>query len=280
MNMLTRIFLLFFCFFSFSVFSQIKKYKLPNKLNEISGLELWQDSILIAVNDSGNDPLVYFMNLSGDIFHTVIVENANNVDWEDLTLDEKNMLYIADVGNNANTRKNLCIYYFPLNGILDVKSIEAKTILFDYEDQYAFLLTDSTKIFDCESIAYANGHIYLFTKDLAVPFRGLTSCYQLNINEKKQRAKKVFTVQTPKRRRIILDAVTSADIYLDTCYLMTYSDIFAFDIRSETPQLFKVKSFGLLSQKEALCIDKQHIYVANEQSASYRKQKLLIFKRK
>lgn len=279
MNMLTKVLLLVFGF-SISVYSQSKKHKLSDKLNEISGLELWQDSILIAINDSGNSPTVYFMNLSGDIFHSVKVENAKNVDWEDLTLDDNNNLYIADVGNNTNTRKNLCIYHFSLNDILDVKSIQANLIFFEYEDQGAFPPADSVKFFDCEAIAYTNEHLYLFTKDLAEPFKGLTSCYQLNIAETKQLAKKVYTLQMPKDRKMMLDAVTSADIYLDTCYLLTYSDILAFDMKAKTPQLFKVKSFGLLSQKEALCVNMQYLCVANEQSPSYRKQKLLIFKRK
>jgi len=277
--MLIKVFLLIFGF-SISVYSQSKKHKLSDKLNEISGLELWQDSILIAINDSGNSPTVYFMNLSGNIFHTVKVDNAKNVDWEDLTIDDKNNLYIADVGNNSNARKNLCVYHFSLNEILDVNTVFAEKISFQYEDQTAFPPEDSVRFFDCEAMTFFEGSLFLFTKDLSLPFKGLTSCYQLEISENMHLAKKKFTLQTPKNRKMMLDAVTSADIHSDTCYLLTYSDILAFDMKSKKPQLFKVKSFGLLSQKEALCVDKQYLYVANERSASYRKQKLLIFKRK
>ena len=33
-----------------------------------------------------------------------------NVDWEDLTQDDKGYIYIADTGNNNNKRRELDIY--------------------------------------------------------------------------------------------------------------------------------------------------------------------------
>lgn len=279
MNMLIRA-LVIFCCLPFLFVAQSNKHRLPEKLREISGLALWQDSILVAINDSGNSPTVYFMNLSGELFHVVNIENAKNIDWEDLTLDDQNNLYVADVGNNSKSRKNLSIYYFSLNNVLNVKTVWAKIISFQYEDTAAYPQANTTSSFDCEALAYFNGNLYLFTKDLDKPFNGLSSCYQLEINEKNQVAKKQFTLQTPKQRKMILDAVTSADIYLDTCYLLTYSDVFALDMNAKTPSLIKVKSFGLLSQKEALCVDKQYFYVANERSTAYRKQKLFKIRRK
>jgi hypothetical protein len=278
MNMLIKLLSLLFIF-PLLLGAQVKKYKISNELHEISGIEIWNDTILIAINDSGNEAILFFMNLKGKIIHKLKIDNAKNHDWEDLTLDSNNNIYIADVGNNANKRQNLMIYYFSLDSCLFKTSITAKKISFRYEDQDAFPPEKDKKYFDCEAIAYHNGFLYLFTKDLASPFKGISSCYQLTISTENQIAKKWFTIELPKHRKQFLDAITSATIFNQTCYLLSYSDIYTFKFGITSPEIKKIKSFGLLSQKEAICVDENAIFVANERSAFYRKQKLYKFKR-
>ena len=100
--------IIFFLFISIcSVFSQSStiKIKLPKSLNETSGLEYYK-SFLVTNNDSGDDAILYYFDLHGQIAFERKFNNLKNYDWEDLCAD-KNFLYIADIGNNFDTRKNL-----------------------------------------------------------------------------------------------------------------------------------------------------------------------------
>ena len=40
------------------------------------------------------------------------IEAASNIDWEDITTDG-DMLYVADMGNNGNARRDLGVYVIP-----------------------------------------------------------------------------------------------------------------------------------------------------------------------
>ena len=132
---------LFIVFFSISFlsFSQKKLVaELPHKLKEISGLAFLNDSVLIAHNDSGNEAEIYFLDLLGNKIHTVVIENAQNNDWEDITVDQKGHIYIADIGNNNNMRKDLCVYKINSKNILEKETVKAEKIAFNYPEQIAY----------------------------------------------------------------------------------------------------------------------------------------------
>lgn len=65
--------------------------------------------------------------------------NAPNTDWEDLTMDDKGNLYIADVGNNLNERKDLCVLKLNANSAFQSDSINVEKIYFSYAGQRFFL---------------------------------------------------------------------------------------------------------------------------------------------
>ena len=101
-------FVFLFSFFTFFVYSQ-KSILLSDELKEISGIQFINDSLLVAHNDGGNGPMLYFLNPNtGSILKRVVVKDVKNTDWEDITLDGK-YLYIGNFGNNENKRKNLSI---------------------------------------------------------------------------------------------------------------------------------------------------------------------------
>ena len=58
----------------------LEYYPIDDKLQEISGLELLNDSTLIAFNDGGNKSEIYLLNLKGEILRTVDVEDTKNRD--------------------------------------------------------------------------------------------------------------------------------------------------------------------------------------------------------
>ena len=56
--------------------------------------------MFFAINDSGDEPIVYLMTSNGVVFHKIFVSGAKNVDWEDLSSDG-DFLYIGDIGNKS-----------------------------------------------------------------------------------------------------------------------------------------------------------------------------------
>ncbi len=64
----------FFCMTNF--YSQ--SLRLNSALKEISGLEVVNDTIFVAINDSGNEPIVFYLNKKGKITHQLFLKNAKN----------------------------------------------------------------------------------------------------------------------------------------------------------------------------------------------------------
>ena len=99
-----------------------------------------------------------------DALHNKMLETRHlpipNRDWEDLTADEKGNLYVGDVGNNYNRRKDLRIYrYNPTTQALD-------SILLRYPDQKEFAPADKKDWnFNCEAIVFFHDSLHLFSKN-------------------------------------------------------------------------------------------------------------------
>lgn len=139
---------------------------LQDSLIETSGL-LLIDNKLITHNDSGGEKALYEIDtVSGGISRKVIIENAPNVDWEDVCHDDT-YIYIADFGNNSGNRTNLRVYRVLISDYLNTSndSISADTIFFDYADQTDFTATSFSTNYDAEAIISWNDSLYIFTKN-------------------------------------------------------------------------------------------------------------------
>ena len=69
-------FVFLFSFFTFFVYSQ-KSILLSDELKEISGIQFINDSLLVAHNDGGNGPMLYFLNPNtGSILKRVVVKDV------------------------------------------------------------------------------------------------------------------------------------------------------------------------------------------------------------
>lgn len=259
--------LIFFLFiFSSSAFTQKKLVTaLPNYLNEISGLVFLNDSVLVAHNDGGHEPKLYFLNLTGKVFHSIKVENALNVDWEDITIDPNGYLYIADIGNNNNLRKDLAIYKLNTRGILESKSILAEKISFTYPDQKSFPPAEKDLHFDAEGIAYFKDSLYIFTKCRAVPFDGKAYCYSLPTKVGNYVATKGIEYFIGKKGWW-KDSVTATEIKNGKCYLLTYDRILIYTFTSRKLEFLKEIKLGVFSQREAIAVNsKGQIFIADEE---------------
>jgi len=149
-----------------SISPEIIVSSLPNAVNETSGLIYWNEG-LWTQNDSGNEPEIYKLDtITGQVSQTIAIEDAQNIDWEDLAQDEE-FIYIGAFGNNLGNRTDLKIYrieksLIPLsgNGI-----VPATAINFSYGDQTTFKKANRNNDYDCESLIAFGDSLYLFTKN-------------------------------------------------------------------------------------------------------------------
>ncbi|MDX1349780.1 MAG: T9SS type A sorting domain-containing protein [Putridiphycobacter sp.] len=139
---------------------------LSSSLSETSGL-ITLNGKLITHNDSGGEAALYEIDtITGNFTRKVIVENANNVDWEDLARDNQ-YIFIGDFGNNNGNRTNLKIYrvlisdYF--NAVND--TVQAEEINYSYADQTDFTYSQYSTNFDAEAMEVYHDTIYIFTKN-------------------------------------------------------------------------------------------------------------------
>ena len=137
----------------------------PALLTECSGLvhSLRYNGVFWAHGDGGSGASIVPVTASGKLARgwtgAVRVEGCKNNDWEDIALDEKGNLIIADVGNNSGRRKQLMLHFVnePKPGAVSVRP--TRTLRVHYEDQKG----DSPD-YDCEAVFSAGGRIYFLTK--------------------------------------------------------------------------------------------------------------------
>ena len=88
MKIKTTILLLLFS--TFLIAQGKKKFKLPDTLNEASGIIYNSPDSIWWINDSGNTPTLFLSDLNRNILEKIDIPNAKNKDWEDLTSDNLN----------------------------------------------------------------------------------------------------------------------------------------------------------------------------------------------
>ena len=145
------------------------------ELSEISGIvkSSYGDFYWVH-NDSGDSARIYaidadsrpvkppFLRISADKWPGHQIDNAWHTDWEDIAL-ANGVLYLADVGNNGNARRDLGIYVVNEADPRTVTTMRAlKFIPIRYPDQRRFPAEQWH--FDCEAVFVAEGKLYFLTK--------------------------------------------------------------------------------------------------------------------
>ena len=179
------------CFITLNkLFSQevITDIALSKKLDETSGLEIVNNT-LITINDSGNKPVLFYLDKKGNILNERKLDCCKNNDWESLAAD-KNHIYIADFGNNYDTRKNLSIIKIPIQ-----KSSNeiAEIINFSYPEQKKFVTTFRSSQYDAEALISTDNSLIIFTKN---KLKKITEIYSLPKIPGKYEAKKIGSLNT------------------------------------------------------------------------------------
>lgn len=238
-------------------------YHLSAGLDEISGMDFLNDTTLIAHNDGGNEPLLFLLDLTGQIQGVVRVNNATNEDWEDITVDDQ-FIYIGDIGNNLNERKKLTIYKVKIEDVLALKVVEPEKITFNYAEQLAFPPDKKGQFFDAEALAVKDDTLYLFTKNRSRPTDGTSWVYKIPTAAGDYSVSKCAEIFIGKGG-LLVDALTAADIVGDEFFLMTYNRVLIKKCVNGEFVGEELINFKTYSQKEALVVkSKMEIYVADE----------------
>ena len=238
------------------------------QIQEVSGMieSKRQAGIFWMINDSGDKPALYAVSPQGELVSSVIVNGAENVDWEDLASFEYEgiaYLLIADAGNNTVERSAFVLYVVeePMPGVASVDT--AWTISFAFEDGAP----------DCEAVAVdAKAQTILLVSKRDVP----ATLYELPLKpadasiQTAVRLGQVTTVAQPKPEEIhdSLDRhhaqLTGLDIAPDgsTAALLTYRRLYLYRRAEGAPwsSVFQSKprvfEFPKLKQAESICFSR------------------------
>ncbi|HMX39019.1 MAG TPA: hypothetical protein PK971_01840 [Saprospiraceae bacterium] len=137
-----------------------RRTKLPPELKEVSGMVRTLSGDVWMLNDSRNPPILFrYDPIEGQVKESRRLPVPNR-DWEDIATDPQGFLYIGDVGNNRNARRDLRVYrYHPATGQLD-------SILLRYPDQRHFAPADTRWWnFNCEAMVWHHDSLHLFSKN-------------------------------------------------------------------------------------------------------------------
>ena len=226
-NLLTIINIFFLC----SSYSQklTKDISLSKKIDETSGLEII-DGQFITHNDSGGDPKLYYLDKKGKIVFERTLDGVKNNDWEDITKDDQ-FIYVANMGNNFDTRKNLSIVKTPI----DPSSSEAELIEFNYPEQVKFTTAYNQSQYDAEALITIDDYLIILTKN---KLKKITEIYALPKIAGKYEAKKIGSLNTQS-------IITGGDYDPDTKLLaLTGTLIF------NEYYILKIEDFDLESKKD------------------------------
>ena len=259
----------FFIFFTFWVvpcgIAQEEVTKLPQEIKETSGLICIDGEKFLTINDSGGEPIIYVFTHEGKIVHRCTLTNAQNIDWEALTTDYKDRIFIGDFGNNKNQRKNLGVYTVSLQKILTSETIEASYFSFSYPDQTNFPPNKKELYFDAEGFVYYQDSLFIFTKNRTVPFDGKVNVYGLSTSDSVQVAKSYPEIQL-ETTSWLEDSVTDAALVNGHLILLTYSKLYVFNWTPQQHQLIDKITFDRITQKEGVCYFNGTVYLTDEQS--------------
>ena len=226
-KLLTLVAFLFLC----SLHSQklTKDISLSKIIDETSGLEI-VDGQFITHNDSGGDPKLYYLDKKGKIVFERTLEGVKNNDWEDITKDDQ-FIYVANMGNNFDTRKNLSIVKTPIDPSLN----ETELIEFNYPEQVKFTTAYSQSQYDAEALITIDDYLIILTKN---KLKKITEIYALPKIAGKYEAKKIGSLNTQS-------IITGGDYDPDTKLLaLTGTLIF------NEYYILKIEDFDLESKKD------------------------------
>lgn len=147
-------------------------------LSEMSGIvRSSYPGVFWVHNDSGDSARVFAITADANVLTPRwvdsersdkwgghVIDNAAHNDWESIALDLSGpVMYLADVGNNDNARRDLGVYVVDEPNPRFVNKARARRFLpIRYPDQFKF--PAELWHFDCEAVFTFEGKLYFLTK--------------------------------------------------------------------------------------------------------------------
>lgn len=246
-------------------------YALPKKLKEVSGITYFpNNNLLYTLEDSGNKNAIYALNSDGKLDKTITITNATNVDWEDITKDKNDNIYIGDFGNNDNERKDLCIYKVAKSELNKDMAVAEYKVSFSYPEQTEFPPKKKEMFYDVEGFFEHENYFYLFTKNRSKNFDGTTFIYKILNAPGTQKAEKIGEFKTCDNYNhcVLTSATISPDgkkvVVLSHDKIVLFKDFKGDLFHKGTQTEIKLNHF---SQKEAIVFkDNSTLLIADEKT--------------
>ena len=268
--------IIFFLFTSNIIFSQlvVEDINLSKKLDETSGLEIINKQ-LVTINDSGNDPVLFYINESGNILDERKLNCCKNNDWESLAADS-DYVYIADFGNNYDTRKNLSIIKIPI----DKSSNENPEIInFLYPEQKKFKRIYRRSEYDAEALISFGDILLIFTKNKR---KKITEIYSLPKYGGNFKAQKIGILNTEsivtgadydkKTNTLVLTSTINFDEY----YILVIND-FSLNNKDHKINMYEIP-IGKTQVEAIKIIDENTFWITSEDESSSSSARLMKIK--
>ena len=119
-------------------------------------------AVLFAIDAAGVPLVPPWLGIAAGDWQGHVIDHATNADWEAIAL-ANGTLYIADVGNNGNARRDLGVYVVNEPDPVAVQRMKAlKYLPLRYPDQRDH--PGDVWHFDCEAVFVADGKLHFITK--------------------------------------------------------------------------------------------------------------------
>lgn len=244
---------------------------LPAPLSECSGMARLPGGYLAMINDSGNPPELFITDTTGHLLKTILLSQVQNHDWEALTYHQ-GRLYIGDIGNNANERRDLAIHLLDIDRSSRIPNFHYKgSIDFRYSDQPAYPPAVAYRHFDAEALVAHGDSLYIFTKNRSEPFDGFTHCYGLSQEPGVQQARRLGSIQLGRGIRASF-WVAEASLHRDgRLLLLSYDKIWLLqdfpELLHQKDPAMKTYHLDAMKQWEALSWYSPHsVFLADERN--------------
>ena len=141
------------------------KYIHPD-IKESSGIVASRqfEGVYWTLNDSGNPATLYATKLNGERIGEIAVQGSRNFDWEALGIDDKNQLWIGEIGNNSRLRFDLKVVVVAEPDPFSETEVE---VIASYPYRYPNENVDAEGLFIVEGVPY----IVSKERDRAVLYR-------------------------------------------------------------------------------------------------------------
>ncbi|MFO7565961.1 MAG: hypothetical protein R6X02_25180 [Enhygromyxa sp.] len=233
--------------------------------------------------DSGTGNWLFAVDGEGKLLARLRVKGAQNIDWEDITVDERGNLWLGDIGNNDSGRRDLVVYRLaepdPHAGLDEVRV--DLSVRFSYPEQTRF--GDKLADFDAESLLWWDGQLWLLTKHRS---DDLTHLYRFpSLDGQAVELERVATFDLgasleSSERKPWTGQATAAEVAPDGRHwaLLSYDAVFVFELPTpgEGAALFARQinrinfDQGHVEKVEALTWDGAQLLIINEDRHVFR----------